>query len=180
MFGVQADYYFQSDLFIEAGLSYQNKRALIAKNVPDTRGVLIDLNGNGILDDNETLNFDNIVYNDISYSYSIISFPITLNYRIEHVNGIGLIASAGVCFNYIYKNTVLEKSDRFGEVEGVRVSINDFTTSAVLGIAIEQPLTSDITVTAGPKYFFDFYNSAKYSNIRFHSIGFEVKAQYKL
>ena len=179
-FGINGVYFIQPNLFIETGLNYQNKKLLYAKDILDTRKAWIDVNGNGIFDADDRLDYSRIVPTDFSNKYSSISLPIMINYRTSKNNTTSFVGSFGVNLNYIYNIEGISKSNKFGENSEGDKSTDDFTSSISIGVALFQPLTKNIFLIAGPKYFFDFYTSQKDLEAKFHTFGLEIKLYYLL
>ncbi|QQS36068.1 MAG: outer membrane beta-barrel protein [Ignavibacteriales bacterium] len=179
-FGINGAFFIQPNLFIETGLNYQNQELLYAKDILDTRKAWIDVNGNGIVDGEDRLDYSRVVPTDFSNKYSSISLPISINYRTSKINTTSFIGSFGVNLNYIYNIEGISESNQFGEnFEGDK-SIDDFSLSISIGVALFQPLTENISLIAGPKYFFDFYTSPKDLEAKFHTFGLEIKLNYSL
>lgn len=179
-FGVNGNYYIQPNQFVETGLNYQTKNLLYAKDIMDTRKAWIDVNGNGIFDGEDRLDYSRVVPTDFSNKYSSISLPITINYRTSKINTTSFIGSFGVNLNYIYNIEEISKSNQFGENSEGDKSTDYFTSSISIGVALFQPLTKNIFLIAGPKYFFDFYTSQKDLEAKFHTFGLELKLNYLL
>ena len=148
-FGISGAYFFQSNLFVETGLNYQNKELLYAKDILDTRKAWIDLNGNGIIDAEDRLDYSRVVPTNYSNKYSSISLPILINYKTSKNYTTSFIGSFGININYIYNIEVISESNRFGEnTEGTK-SINDFTSSIAIGLALFQPITKKYIFNLG-------------------------------
>ncbi len=179
-FGINGVYFVEQNLFLEIGLSYQNKKLLYAKDILDTRKAWIDVNGNGILDTDDRLDYSRIVPTDYLNKYSSISLPITINYRTSKINTTGFIGSLGANLNYIYNIEEISKSNKFGESTEGNKSTSDFTSSISVGLALYQPITKNIFIISGPKYFFDFYTSQKDLKAKFHMFVLEIKLFYML
>ena len=160
-FGLESLYFIQPDLFIETGLTYQNKRVLFAKNVLDTRNAWIDINGNGIIDNVDRIDYSLIVPTDLSFQYSGFSVPITINYRTSKNNTTSLIGSFGICLNYIYNIEALSKSNKFGENPFENISTDDFTSSLSLGLELYYPITNNIFLISGPNISTIFIQTRK-------------------
>jgi hypothetical protein len=174
-FGINSIYVFQPDLFIETGLNYQNKRLLFAKNIIDTRKGWIDVNGNGIFDPGDRLDYSRLVPSDYSYKYSSLNLPIMINYRTSKINITSFVCSFGISLNYIFNIEEISNSAQFGQNSEGNKSSSDFTSSISLGIAIFQPIVDNIFIISGPKYDYDIYSSQKNINAKFHTLGFQLK-----
>ena len=179
-FGITGIYFIQPNLIIETGLNYQIKKLLYAKDILDTRKAWIDVNGNGIVDAEDRFDYSRLVPTDFSNKYSSISLPITINYKTSTKNTTSFIGSFGVNFNYIYNIEGISKSKQFGENSEGNKSTDDFSSSISIGVALFQPLTKNIFLTVGPKYFFDFYTNQKDLEAKFHTLGLEIKLYYLL
>ena len=179
-FGINGAYFIKQNLFIEAGINYQNKKLLFGKNIVDTRKAFIDVNGNGIFDGEDRIDFSRVVPTDFSNKYSGINLPITINYRTSKVYTTSFIGSFGIALNYIYNIEKISESDRFGENTEGNKSTSDFTSSISAGLALYQPIAENLLIIFGPRYFFDFYTSQKDLKAKFHTLGLEIKLYYLL
>lgn len=179
-FGMNGVYFIEPNLFMETGLNYQNKKLLYAKDILDTRKAWIDVNGNGIIDAEDRLDYSCVVPSDYSNKYSSISLPITVNYRTSKIKTTSFIGSFGLSLNYIYNIEEISKSNQYGENTEGNHSTNDFTSSLTIGIALFQPITDYIILITGPKYFYDFYSNQKNFQVKFHTFGLEIKLYYML
>ena len=179
-FGINGAYFIQQNLFIEVGINYQSKKLLFGKNIIDTRKALIDVNGNGIFDGEDRIDFSRVVPTDFSNRYSSINLPITINYRTSKVYTTSFIGSFGIALNYIYNIEKISESDRFGENTEGNKSTSDFTSSISAGLALYQPIAENLLIIFGPRYFFDFYTSQKDLEAKFHTFGLEIKLYYLL
>ncbi len=180
LLGINGAFFIQPNLFIETGLNYQKQELLHAKDILDTRKVWIDVNENGIVDIEDRLDYSRIVPTDFSNKYSSIILPITINYRTSKINTTSFIGSFGVSLNYIYNIEGISNSNQFGENSEGEKSTDDFTSSISISVALYQPLAKNISLIAGPKYFFDFYTSQKDLEAKFHMFGLEIKLYYLL
>lgn len=177
--GINGVYYFNSNLFFETGINYQKKRVLFIKNVLDTRNAWIDVNGDGIFDIAiDRIDYSRITYRNYYMSYSSVALPLLINYRTSDINSTGFVGSLGINFNYIYNIEGISESNTFGELSEGNKSLEDFSSSLSIGIALYQPISSKICFIGGPKYYFDFYSGIENFNPKFHTVALELKLLY--
>jgi len=174
-FGVNGVYIFQPDFFLETGLTYQHKRLLYAKDVPYTKRAWIDVNGNGIVDNGDRLDFSLIVPSDLFYDYSSLSLPITINYKTSKNYNTSLICSFGINLNYIFNLEEISRSNKFGQNSEGNIPSSDFTASASWGLALFQPIGYNIFLIFGPKYDYDLFPTKRNTEVQFHTLGFSIK-----
>jgi hypothetical protein len=178
--GIVGHYSINSDFFIESGLNYQNINLLFAKNVPNTRNGFVDTNGNGIIDIEEMYNVSRILYENYISEYSAFNLPATINYKITNGNRTDLIGKIGINLSYIYDVKWYSESEEFGKDLIVDKSLQDFSSSIIVGLGIKHSLSQYFYFIGGLKYSFDIFSNVDNYNPRFHTLSLELKLLYNL